>query len=92
MKSWEKKETRQEKPAPRYDELTIAQLKDRPEWDELRKLVLSRASTKKIKLYSEDLSGKEYETGRLIGWLACCEYILGLPDSLVTKIQEKSNV
>jgi|10_taG_2_1085330.scaffolds.fasta_scaffold116669_2 hypothetical protein len=88
MKLWEKEKRAERKQIKRWDEPTIIGLKDRPEWKELKKMVLARASSKKIKLYSEDLSRREFESGRLIGWLACCEFMLNLPDSLETRMEK----
>lgn len=66
------------------DEKEVVKLLDSPQWESLVRVATSRAAKTKVRIYREDLSGKELELGKLLGSLECLEWVVRLPDTLLT--------
>ena len=66
------------------DEKEVAKLLKNPAWESLVRVAPVRAAKTKARIYREDLSGKELELGKLLGSLECLEWVVRLPDTLLT--------
>ena len=66
------------------DEKEVAKLLKNPAWESLVRVATVRAAKTKARIYREDLSGKELELGKLLGSLECLEWVVRLPDTLLT--------
>jgi hypothetical protein len=73
------------------DRRDIASLCERTEWNTFVRYLTQIASTHKLQLYNEDMSGHDFKAGRHVGWLAAIEYVVQTPSNFSKKITKETS-
>ena len=75
------------------DEKFVVRMMEIPEWESMKRIAQNRATRAKARLYRENLSNQELETGKLLGSLETLEWLIRLPDTIahIISARRKSN-